>query len=155
MRPRALFRSFAAAVAAAAACALLAVPTTAASSPAGVAFAHRSAGRVASLHWRSCDKRFQCAELTVPVSYAAPNGPTFGIAVVRLPATDQHDAIGDLVLNPGGPGGSGVDFLEQNWSAFPASLRARFDLVSFDPRGREEPPRQLPGAGEDPALARR
>jgi pimeloyl-ACP methyl ester carboxylesterase len=138
MRPRAFFRSIAAALVAVTACALLAaVPTTAASSRAGVAARRSTAARLAGLHWRSCDQRFQCSELTVPVSYANPKGPTFGIAVVRLPATDQHHVIGDLVLNPGGPGGSGVDFLEQNWSSFPASLRSRFDLVSFDPRGVE------------------
>jgi pimeloyl-ACP methyl ester carboxylesterase len=87
-----------------------------------------------SLAWHSCDNTFQCATLQVPVSYSDPAGPSIGIAVVELASTGSHP-VGDIVFNPGGPGESGVQFLEQASNIFPASLRAQFNLVSFDPRG--------------------
>ncbi len=103
--------------------------------PAGAAPSRAAATRSApALSWHACDKRFRCAELAVPISYQQPGRGTLNLSVVMLPATGKHP-IGDLVTNPGGPGGSGVDFLEQAWSSFPASLRASFSLVSFDPRG--------------------
>ncbi|HUZ20295.1 MAG TPA: alpha/beta hydrolase [Acidimicrobiales bacterium] len=103
--------------------------------PAGAAAARAGAARSAPvLSWHSCDKRFRCAELAVPISYLRPGRGTLDLSVVMLPASGKHP-VGDLVTNPGGPGGSGVDFLEQAWSSFPASLRASFNLVSFDPRG--------------------
>jgi hypothetical protein len=45
----------------------------------------------------------------VPLDYDQPNGATISLAVVRLPASDPAHRIGSLFLNPGGPGGSGVD----------------------------------------------
>lgn len=89
-----------------------------------------------SLRFRSCPgaTSFRCATLTVPVSYAHSSGPSLGIAVAELPATGPHP-VGDLVMNPGGPGASGVQFLEQQGASFPAALRRSFNLVSFDPRG--------------------
>jgi pimeloyl-ACP methyl ester carboxylesterase len=97
------------------------------------------AGRLARfdrqrLQWRPCGG-FQCATLRVPLDYAHPNGRTIGLAVIREPASDPRERIGALVMNPGGPGASGVQFLRQAAGAFPAVIRARFDLVSFDPRG--------------------
>ncbi len=99
---------------------------------AGSTTAH-SALSTSSLAWQRCDVHFQCSKLQVPISYSKDDG-YLKIAVVRLLATSAHP-IGDLVMNPGGPGGSGVDFLEQNATSFPAEIRARFNLVSFDPRG--------------------
>src|ERR1019366_6611398 len=84
------------------------------------------------LSWHRCDLHFRCAELSVPVNYAAPTGAHLDLSLVELLATGAH-VIGDLVTNPGGPGGSGVQFLET--TSFPAGLRASFNLVSFDPRG--------------------
>jgi pimeloyl-ACP methyl ester carboxylesterase len=89
----------------------------------------------ATLAWSSCEGgTFQCADLAVPLSYLDPGAGTIEIAVVRMPPTGS-DPIGDIVLNPGGPGASGIQFLEGSWQSFPAALRARFGLVSFDPRG--------------------
>ena len=76
---------------------------------------------------------FQCSTLRVPISYSDPSAGSLSIAVARLPATGTAE--GDLLLNPGGPGGSGVDFLEQEATSFPSSLRSEYNLVSFDPRG--------------------
>jgi pimeloyl-ACP methyl ester carboxylesterase len=86
------------------------------------------------LTWSRCDTSFRCAVLTVPANYASPAEGSLGISVVELPATGAAP-IGDIVINPGGPGGSGIQFLTQSVSIFPASLRQNFNLVSFDPRG--------------------
>ena len=115
---------------------------------AGVCGCGGTASSGSALSWRRCQTRFACASLRVPVSYADPRGPQATISVVELVASQPHP-IGDLVLNPGGPGASGVQFLEQTWRTFPASLRARFTLVGFDPRGdgSSEPLRCLSTAG--------
>jgi pimeloyl-ACP methyl ester carboxylesterase len=97
------------------------------------------------LQWSTCTSlaagadtsngQFKCANLEVPISYSDPGAGNLSIALVELPASGSGTPLGDVVTNPGGPGGSGVDFLEQTASSFPASLRADFNLVSFDPRG--------------------
>ncbi|GMU79206.1 MAG: proteinase [Acidimicrobiia bacterium] len=87
-----------------------------------------------SLQWRSCGDGFECATLTVPVDEASPGLGTVDLAVIRAPARDPERRIGSLVMNPGGPGGSGVDFLRDAAGSF-TELRERFDLVSWDPRG--------------------
>ena len=87
-----------------------------------------------ALTWHPCHKRFECARLVVPLDYSRPGAGTISLAVIELPATDEGSTR-DLVTNPGGPGGSGVSFLESSSGAFPADLRARFNLISFDPRG--------------------
>lgn len=93
-----------------------------------------------ALSWHACpdapdDPNASCATLTLPVDWAHPHGATFGLALARRAATDQAHKIGPLLVNPGGPGGSGVDFVLQDSTFFSADLRARFDLVGFDPRG--------------------
>ena len=70
-----------------------------------------------------------------PIDYSASNGSTLEIAVARRLATDPDRRIGSLLLNPGGPGGSGIDFLRAFVNSAPTELQARFDLVSWDPRG--------------------
>lgn len=80
-----------------------------------------------------CDGSFQCATVTVPVDYAAPNGPTIGIGIVRQPAKDQAHKVGVLLVNPGGPGGSGIETVESG--QVPAAVADRFDVIGFDPRG--------------------
>jgi pimeloyl-ACP methyl ester carboxylesterase len=96
------------------------------------------------LVWHRCAVRFRCAGLDVPLDYANQAGGSLTLAVVELPATGSHP-VGDLVMNPGGPGGSGVQFLET--TSFPSALRASFNLVSFDPRGvGESDPVQCLGA---------
>ncbi|MFG1945305.1 alpha/beta hydrolase [Nonomuraea sp. NPDC048826] len=86
------------------------------------------------LDWTGCGGGFECAKLKVPVDYRKPRGKRIEIAVIRLPATGGKK-IGSLVLNPGGPGGSGVDLARAAKAIFPAAIRSRFDIVGFDPRG--------------------
>jgi pimeloyl-ACP methyl ester carboxylesterase len=87
------------------------------------------------LHWQACDKGFQCARLLVPFDYRRLAWRRFSLPVIRLPATGQPHRIGSLVINPGGPGGSGVSYALDARSVVSAAVRARFDVVGFDPRG--------------------
>ncbi len=85
--------------------------------------------------WKSCGRRLQCATLQVPVDAAAPAGDQVGIAVARIRATDPSRRLGSLVMNFGGPGDAGTTTLPSFADQVPAAIRARYDLVSFDPRG--------------------
>ncbi|MDJ0384405.1 alpha/beta hydrolase [Streptomyces sp. G-G2] len=104
-------------------------------------------GARAALDWATCPapsaaqgtgqapgKEWQCATLAVPLDYAKPEGETIPLALIRAKATGKGDRIGSLVFNFGGPGGSGVTTLPGAAKEY-AALRARYDLVSFDPRG--------------------
>ena len=75
--------------------------------------------------------------MPVPLDYAEPDGPQISIAVARHPAEDPTARIGSLVINPGGPGGSGIDDLPSELRVLTSGLLADFDIVSFDPRGVE------------------
>jgi pimeloyl-ACP methyl ester carboxylesterase len=87
------------------------------------------------LNWQPCDGGFECAQLVVPFDYAKPDGPRFTLPVVKLPAADAAHRVGTLVINPGGPGGSGAQYALGARLEFPAAVLARFDIVGFDPRG--------------------
>ncbi|SCE70876.1 alpha/beta hydrolase fold [Micromonospora echinospora] len=116
----------------------------------------------ASPQWRSCPEtaeqvagraapgmRYECARIAVPQRWNTTGGPatatpgggaTFEIALLRARSTKQRDRIGSLLVNPGGPGGSGVDTavylsLGEQFGGLPASVTERFDIVGFDPRG--------------------
>ena len=80
---------------------------------------------------------FECARLEVPLSYDQPEGETMQIAVLRLPAQGEpSQRIGSLVINPGGPGGSGMLVAVLSSVGLKDSpLLQRFDWVGFDPRG--------------------
>jgi pimeloyl-ACP methyl ester carboxylesterase len=84
------------------------------------------------LRWRDCRGGFECARLEVPLDYAEPAGRTIRIAVVRLPAEDPR---GSLLLNPGGPGASGIDYARAADFVVSRAVRSRYDIVGFDPRG--------------------
>jgi pimeloyl-ACP methyl ester carboxylesterase len=75
----------------------------------------------------------ECGMLSVPVDYSRPDGDVAQIAMIRFKATGQK--IGSLVINPGGPGESGVDAATSMAPTLPESVREKFDLVGFDPRG--------------------
>lgn len=86
------------------------------------------------IDWSPCGGGFDCAAVTVPVDYAQPNGSTLDLAVIRRPAGDPGRRIGTLVMNPGGPGASGVRRVRRGFTVSP-EVAARFDIVGFDPRG--------------------
>ncbi len=84
------------------------------------------------LDWHDCDN-VKCAELTVPVDYSDPGGETIKLAVDKVPA--NGDAKGALVVNPGGPGGSGYDYAAAADRIVTSKIRDTYDVVGFDPRG--------------------
>ena len=98
-----------------------------------------SAAPKGKVNWSACFQDFgpfQCASVGVPLDYDDPNGAQISIAMVRLPAADPALRQGSLFTNPGGPGGSGVDFaLFAAPFLFTQDVRNRFDIVGFDPRG--------------------
>ncbi|MFI5618169.1 alpha/beta hydrolase [Streptomyces sp. NPDC051567] len=104
--------------------------------------------------WRDCGvPEFQCATMKAPLDYANPgSGQDIDLAVARRQATGPGKRLGSLVVNPGGPGGSGIGYL-QAYAAigYPAPVRAQYDMVSFDPRGvdRSSPVECLTGPAMD------
>ena len=88
--------------------------------------------------WEKCadDRDFDCASVTVPLDHAKPAGPTVEIALRRLPATSAAPK-GTLFVNPGGPGASGTEFVQEP-GAVGAELREAWHIVGFDPRGMGE-----------------
>ncbi len=79
---------------------------------------------------------FQCRTIQVPQDWNnRGDGRTLGISLIRARADDQRDRIGSLLVNPGGPGGSGVDLAVYLTQGLPAEITRRFDIVGFDPRG--------------------
>ncbi|HSJ90783.1 MAG TPA: alpha/beta fold hydrolase, partial [Ilumatobacter sp.] len=96
-------------------------------------------GGVKPIRWSPCHRDlgpFECGLVNVPLDHDEPAGARTQIAVVRLPASNPSERIGSLFINPGGPGGSGVDVvLFAGQFLFPAPVNEHFDLVGFDPRG--------------------
>jgi pimeloyl-ACP methyl ester carboxylesterase len=75
----------------------------------------------------------ECGTLDVPVDYAKPDGAKAQLALIRFKATG--DKIGSLVVNPGGPGGSGVQYAADDEGYLTPEILERFDRIGFDPRG--------------------
>lgn len=108
-----------------------------ASGPAGAGAADQPASSPHLLVWHSCpgDPSLRCGSVAVPVNYAHPSGAQLSLAVNEKPATGNGPALGDIVVNPGGPGESGVLLLPVLAGLFPAAVTQRFNIVSFDERG--------------------
>jgi pimeloyl-ACP methyl ester carboxylesterase len=85
-----------------------------------------------AVHWTNCRGGFDCTKVTVPLDYADPTGATIQIAVIRLKAATSQ---GSLLVNPGGPGGSGIDYARNAGDRLSSRLLATYDIVGFDPRG--------------------
>ncbi|MFF6951374.1 alpha/beta hydrolase [Streptomyces iakyrus] len=76
---------------------------------------------------------WQCATLKVPLDWSEPDGETIGLGLIRAKARGG-DRVGSLLFNFGGPGASGVSMMP-SYAPTVSSLRERYDLVSWDPRG--------------------
>jgi pimeloyl-ACP methyl ester carboxylesterase len=90
---------------------------------------------VPAIAWEDCGGGFECANFDVPYDHDAPDGRVFKLPLVRRPAKNPDARIGSLLVNPGGPGGSGVSLIKAAWLIMPQAIQERFDLVGFDPRG--------------------
>lgn len=90
---------------------------------------------ISKLAWESCNRSFQCATLKVPIDYNDASLGEFDIAVLRYRDKNQHDRLGSLVVNPGGPGVSGIDFALNAEFLLNPEILERYDIVGFDPRG--------------------
>ncbi|WP_282090080.1 alpha/beta hydrolase [Streptomyces tendae] len=105
------------------------------------------------LAWRDCGvPGFQCATMKAPLDYAKPGEGDVRLAVARKKATGPGKRLGSLLVNPGGPGGSAIGYLQQYAGiGYPAKVRAQYDMVAVDPRGvaRSEPVECLDGPEMD------
>ncbi|WP_419850949.1 alpha/beta fold hydrolase [Candidatus Poriferisocius sp.] len=86
------------------------------------------------IEWTNCGSNLECGSLDVPADYRSPEADTIKIAVNVLRTASPEQRIGYLLVNPGGPGGSGVELVASG-EGFADQLLERFDIVGFDPRG--------------------
>ncbi|GAA1920872.1 alpha/beta hydrolase [Streptomyces durmitorensis] len=105
------------------------------------------------LNWRECGvPGFECSTMKAPLDYAKPDGAAIRLAVSRKKATGPGKRLGSLLVNPGGPGGSAIGYL-QTYAAlgYPEEVRAQYDMAAVDPRGvaRSEPVTCLNGKQMD------
>jgi pimeloyl-ACP methyl ester carboxylesterase len=86
------------------------------------------------LIWTDCNDGMQCTTAMAPLDWEEPGRGEIELALVRQPAAGSK--IGSLLVNPGGPGASGYDFVADSVDfATDSRLQDRFDVVGFDPRG--------------------
>lgn len=84
--------------------------------------------------WVPCESDFTCAKVKVPLDYSKPDGDSIEIAALKL--STKGSKKGSLLVNPGGPGGSGYDFVRDAGSTnISEKVRTNYDIVGFDPRG--------------------
>lgn len=88
-----------------------------------------------SLTWTACYDGHECARLTLPLDYDVPDGPKTHIALRKYPATDKADYKGAVLINPGGPGGSGTNLVARAGESLSLVIGPQYDIVGFDPRG--------------------
>lgn len=111
------------------------LPTDPADDPAYAAYYQQD------IEWGPCEGieqydasiELQCGTVTVPLAWDDPEAGDIDLAVAQQPAGGE--ATGSLLLNPGGPGGSGVDFTGSASYLFSPEVQESYDLVGFDPRG--------------------
>ena len=95
-----------------------------------------------TLHWHACTGQVaqqgvpECTTLSVPVDYAKPGGRHISLALDMIPATaPKSQQQGVLLVNPGGPGGSGLSLAAEVAQGLSPDVAAQYDIVGFDPRG--------------------
>ena len=86
-----------------------------------------------TLEWSECNGQFECTVFAAPIDYANPENGDLSISVIRKMSSGTY--LGSLILNPGGPGGSGVEYATYVEYVVSSTLQEKFDIVGFDPRG--------------------
>jgi pimeloyl-ACP methyl ester carboxylesterase len=79
--------------------------------------------------------QFSCGQLAVPLDYSHPNGAQLNLQIIRVHYRDQAQRVGSLLVNPGGPGGSGVFLAISLAASLSEDVLQHFDIIGFDPRG--------------------
>lgn len=142
--------------------------------PAGGAAPGTASTPGAAAHWTPCagvpeklvgkgaaGMTYDCASVAVPRDWAKPDsGATYDVAMIRIRSKTQKNRIGSLLINPGGPGGSGIDtavYLSfgPTFGGLPTEVTDRFDLIGFDPRGvgRSSPIKCISDSDQDASFA--
>lgn len=137
-------------------CSLLLSATAPVTQPSATSVAPEVDGTLAGfqtqlLDWVDCAGGMQCARVTSPLDWSDLSGPTIELQLVKQPATGGNP-IGSLFMNPGGPGASGADFVQDSIDyAVGEPLQEQFDVIGWDPRGvgRSTPVTCLDAAGMD------
>ena len=106
------------------------------------------------IEWSLCEFILECGFVEVPADYRNPDAGSIKIAVNVRRADHKDQRIGYLFVNPGGPGASGLELVQDSEFAFADELMARFDIIGFDPRGvgASEPEFACGAPGEQLAL---
>ncbi|MFD5556375.1 alpha/beta hydrolase [Streptomyces sp. NPDC127068] len=114
---------------------LTALPHSATATPSATA---ADVPTATTLRWKACGTgrypELQCASLDVPLDHADPDGRRITLALSRVPHTAKSSQ-GPLLVNPGGPGGSGLSLAGHVARELPAEVAAQYDVIGFDPRG--------------------
>lgn len=107
-----------------------------------------------TITWTDCGGGFQCGTLQVPLDYSNVDGRKISLALIKKPWTGAASHVGALLVNPGGPGESGIEFLRSDISSL-ANLNRHFDVITWDPRGvaASTPIKCVDGPDEDAYLA--
>jgi len=103
------------------------------------------------LDWQLCYDTAECATVALPLDYDQPQGAQIEVALLRVKARDQVHKIGSLFINPGGPGGSGVQIALALANVANPRILDRFDLIGMDPA---EPTRALKSGASHPRNSR-
>ena len=173
-RPRLIVALLAAIMAAVAGCTVPTFAPDGSGQPAPGAASGKPAAPGSAASWRPCPEvpddlvgraaagmTYECASVAVPRDWANPgSGETYPIEMIRVRSKTQKNRIGSLLLNPGGPGGSGIDIavylsFGQALGGLPTEITDQFDIVGFDPRGvgRSAPIKCITSADQDATFA--
>ncbi len=100
---------------------------------------HRDAGGSSPLHWQSCSgttAAARCGRIKVPLDYSHPGGRKITLALTEVPATaPASQRKGILLVNPGGPGGSGTSLAGFVAQGLSPQVASEYTIIGFDPRG--------------------